>query len=515
MAMSYGNENRAPSGKFGHFFSLERLAWAIIGISTVDVLFLVFAIGVPIARANSMLSGDGDLARHLRVGGDILNMGGLFFTDPYSWTMGGQPFVPYEWGSEVLVALANMIGGLPAVLVLTGLVVAFTNLLVVFFLRRSGVDPLFAVLAGLAAAMVGALHWRARPHIWSPLGALATIWLLERGNMRRVWLFFPLFVIWVNLHGGFIFGLGLVALYLAGDLVECLFSAEKQHWLSRAKYHSAALIVAFIGSCVNPTGLSIFSHVTGYFGKKFLVDTTQEYQSPDFHVLAVQLFLGLLLLVVLALAINVKRPSWPHLLLIVVNLAFSLYSVRNIPLFVVTALPIVVIGFDEMWRKPAITRHYASIIAEIEQRGLVGLWSVIGAILMVYVAFNHGMIGSVQLLPTQFVTSDFPVAAVEAAKTADLKGKLFNDFAWGGYILYAWPEQKVFIDGQTDFYGEELTREYAKIRDLGKDWRDELLRREINLVVIRTESILARELPREPGWKIWYEDKTATILTHE
>jgi len=136
---------------------------ALLVISTVDLLFLILAIGLPLARAKSMLSGDGDLGRHLRVGQDILQGGALFFADRYSWTMGGQPFVPYEWGSEVLVALANAAGGLPAVLVFTGLIIALTNALLVVFLRRSGVTPLLAFLTGVLAAVMGSVHWRARP----------------------------------------------------------------------------------------------------------------------------------------------------------------------------------------------------------------------------------------------------------------------------------------------------------------------------------------------------------------
>ncbi|HEU4762925.1 MAG TPA: hypothetical protein VFS74_11440, partial [Gemmatimonadales bacterium] len=57
-----------------------------------------------VLRGWQMINTDGDLGRHLRVGREILAHG-LFFTDKFSWTMQGKPFVPYEWGSEVLFAL--------------------------------------------------------------------------------------------------------------------------------------------------------------------------------------------------------------------------------------------------------------------------------------------------------------------------------------------------------------------------------------------------------------------------
>jgi len=64
-----------------------------------------------------------------------------------------------------------------------------------------------------------------------PLGGLLTLWLLERISYRRVWLFASLFVACANLHGGFIYGIILVGLYLAGDLLELVPAADRALWL--------------------------------------------------------------------------------------------------------------------------------------------------------------------------------------------------------------------------------------------------------------------------------------------
>jgi hypothetical protein len=93
-----------------------------------------------------------------------------------------------------------------------------------------------------------------------------------------------------------------------------------------------------------------------------------------------------------------------------------------------------------------------------------------------------------------------------------LRGRLFTTFTWGGYQLYAWPEQKVFIDGGTDFYGEELLGEYLDIWTLRPGWRERLARWDITLAILPPQSPLAGELGREPGWSESYRDSTAIVL---
>ena len=89
---------------------------------------------------------------------------------------------------------------------------------------------------------------------------------------------------------------------------------------------------------------------------------------------------------------------------------------------------------------------------------------------------------------------------------------MFNNFIWGGYLLHEWPEQRVFIDGGTDHYGEELFNEYIQVWNLEPGWRDVLRRRGIDLALIPPGSRLAHELVDGPGLDGWYCDSTAVIL---
>ena len=87
-----------------------------------------------------------------------------------------------------------------------------------------------------------------------------------------------------------------------------------------------------------------------------------------------------------------------------------------------------------------------------------------------------------------------------------------NYFPWGGYLLFRlWPEYRVFIDGQTDFYGEDLTRTYEKILTLDEGWKFWLDKYQINWVIFPQDSRLIMALRQDPGWECLYEDHLATI----
>jgi hypothetical protein len=79
-------------------------------------------------------------------------------------------------------------------------------------------------------------------------------------------------------------------------------------------------------------------------------------------------------------------------------------------------------------------------------------------------------------------------------------------------LLHQWPEQKVFIDGGTDHYGEKLFAEYIQVWNLDPGWREVMDGSKSDMALIPPASRLAEELVRDQGWGQWYCDSTAVIL---
>src|SRR5512143_1997705 len=136
----------------------------------------------------TMMSGDGDLGRHLTVGSIILDTGQIPNRDLFSHTMAGAPLVPKEWMSVLLFALAHRIAGFDGVALLTALILAATFALVTAGLRSMGVRAPIALAGGALASLVGAIHALPRPHIFTWLMFSLFLLILERyrrsGNLR-------------------------------------------------------------------------------------------------------------------------------------------------------------------------------------------------------------------------------------------------------------------------------------------------------------------------------------------
>lgn len=483
-------------------------------ISIVDMVFLVLALGIPLGLAKFVLNSDGDLPRHLRMGAYILH-GGPYQVDPFSFTRTGQPLVLFEWLSEVFFALAHAVGGLAAVAIATGLVLALAYTIIAMFLLRSGVDPLLAYLAALAAAFWGLPHWLARPHIMTLLFEALLLVLLERG--RRLWPYFLLFVLWANFHGGFVLGLALTGAYAAGAFLEWWVapagSADRARWLARARTYALGLGLALVGSCVNPLGPGLLWKVRETLGDRFVIDNTFEFQSPDFHSFYGKLLAVAILGILTVLTLRARRLRFPRLAVLLMLIGGALYSVRNVPNFVLFVFPLLALECDEAWRRARIPvfTHVRRVFEEGERLARPGRWAAGAALLLVLLAWQHGRLGSTQLVMNRFDPAKFPVTAVARARAAGLSGHVYAEQTWGGYMLYAWPEQKVFIDGLTSFFGAELSKEYVKVVQMGTGWQEVLRKHDITTALIPSDWPLKDAL-RERGWTTWYSDSTATIL---
>ena len=144
------------------------------------------------------------------------------------------------------------------------------------------------------------------------------------------------------------------------------------------------------------------------------------------------------------------------------------------------------------------------------------VWPVMTALLLTFLLALGGATLDVARRGNRFDPAVFPVQAVDWLEANPLPGRIFNYFTWGGYLLYRmWPEQTVFIDGQTDFYGEALTREYEKVITLADGWQDVLRDYRVDWVLIPSDSRLARAVKGDSGWRVLYEDQTATLLARE
>ena len=461
--------------------------------------------------------------------------------------MQGQPWFAWEWLYDILLGVLHATCGLNGVVWLCALLVAAIFALLFSQLMRRGTGLFLAVVLMLLAEAASMIHLYARPHIVSWLFSLLWFVALEHwehwegwqhgrppGWIR--WLFPASMLLWVNLHGGWLFGIALLGIYACAAFVESwrtpdAFAAIRA--AHRARAMVAAFVVSALATLVNPYGWRLHAHIYRYLGDRYLMNRIDEFRSPDFHGWAERCFAVILVLSLIAFAKSRKNLRLSHLLVVLLAAYAGFYSSRNIPvssmLLVLIAGPMLWEGFAALADKPGAwqwLREGASRISdfsdrmgsqEIELRG--HLWPVASAVLALAICLQGGRLGSRQLIQAQFDPRRVPVAAVnflqrENVEEPPVTEPVFSTDAWGGYLIYRmYPERKVVIDDRHDLYGAGRIRQYLILTGAEQGWQSVLGEWKIRMALLPADSTLAnllRELPRD--WRVAYEDKVAVVF---
>jgi hypothetical protein len=343
------------------------------------------------------------------------------------------------------------------------------------------------------------------------------IWLIWLENMRlgkhQRWYLFPLsMLLWANLHGAFIAGLLLWGCYFFGLLI-----ARQPTWTQLKPYFWAGGSSLGV-TLLNPDGFGIWKTGLGFLSNKYLVSHTAEYLPPDFQASAFWPFLGLIFASLVILALSKKRIEVPHLFVIGGWTVLGLYSARNIPLYAVTAMPLLSSVCGEILLDMQYRRGIKRILTfdeglqEIQSKIRGGVWAI-ASIVLVVVGFASGKNLDYKNEGNQFQEGIFPVNAVNWIEENQPSGNGFNYFPWGGYLLYRlWPDRLVFIDGQTDFYGEDLTRQYEEVITAGNDWEEILAEYKVDWILIPSGTHMEDVLLESKGWQTSYKDNTSIIF---
>ncbi|MFZ0276603.1 MAG: hypothetical protein WA254_19265 [Candidatus Sulfotelmatobacter sp.] len=535
-----------------------RPAWLRRVVPSVgDLIFAALLGSLTFTTLSVRLLGDAGIGWHIRTGQMILATHATPRVDPFSATLSGHAWFAWEWLYDLLVGWLDRTAGLNGVVLLTALVIATVFAWTYRLLLRRGTNILLALLLVLLAASAAMIHFLARPHVVSWLFTVAWFWILDSSerrcwasdsesfatsdtNPRRVsmlWLLPPLMLVWVNVHGGFLVGFVLLAIYWCsaawqwlkptGDGLDDVLRKIRAGRLVRVLTLTG--ILSGLATLVNPYGFQLHIHIYRYLTDRFLMDHINEFQSPNFHYVAQKCFAGLLLLTLVALAVKKREAGQARAsqALVVLFAVYSgLYASRNIP--VSSLLVILVIGpwlSEAMgkfrarrpgWRGFASPQFLQRMEAvEFSLRG--HLWPLAMVVFTCWIAAHGGKLGAKPLMDAHFDAKRFPVAAVnylEAQdKDKDVQGPLVAPDDWGGYLIYRlYPRVRMVIDDRHDFYGEEFLKSYLKIVNLGPGWEDFLQQSHARCVVVPKDSALANILAETAGWKAIYSDDVATAF---
>ena len=379
-----------------------------------------------------------DLFWHLSAGRWMLENRALPRADFLSFTAAGRPWVDFEWLSQLLFTAAHALGGMTALWLLKGLLLAASGTLLERTLARRGCTPLLRA-AGLALWSAGMLaDSDIRPDLFSLLFVGAIIYAGESGLLRwptpRVLAgILALFALWPDLHGGFPLGWFLLFCY----------ALPEGSWLS--------LLVSVPATLLNPYGAGpwrvvlLHSSQSSDLSKIILEWKSLGFSNPMYW--PIWGLLGLTAAAVVCLIAARRRSSWPLLAATMVLGLATLRHERLCPYFTVCAAALLpLLARDLGWEDSAWVRRTAAA------------WATASVLFLGWLA------------PRLVWTARFNYKFVPRAAADFMAGqrrvlaplRLYNQWEWGGYLGWRLrPWYRIYWDGRYIFQKELASADRA------------------------------------------------------
>ncbi|HSL43961.1 MAG TPA: hypothetical protein VK897_11060 [Anaerolineales bacterium] len=494
------------------------MKWIRFFLPRIEYILLLAVFWGIVAGGPRILNLDGDLPRHILTGNLILQTQRVETTDVFSFRTVGYPSFAHEWLSQIVFAVAFNLLGLDGVVLLTALVIMLTwGIVYRQAIRKSNsfLITLLMVALGIAA---GQIHVLPRPHIFSYL--LIVIWMtlldhLEEQTSRSWWLLPLVMLLWVNMHGMFVLGIGILIIYLIGGFL----GHPSRAWFTAPKTKPLLLGAGFslLATFMSPSGPKVWEAIASLGSNAYITSKIPEYQSANFHLPETWPFILLLLLTIIGLARATEKTSWTEILLIAAFTGLALYSSRMIPLFAIVIGPSAARATANWVRNDFPDSQFWKVDANVFKINSTSngwLWMLAGVLLAAVFLRSGGTLDP-EDRGNVFDNRFFPVEAVSWLEAHPQDGHVFNEFDWGGYLLLRlWPSQQIFMDGHTHIYGETLTREYEQVITLSDGWQEILEKYDVNWVIMRKNAPLIDALLASGNWELAYEDMTAVVLVH-
>ena len=437
---------------------------------------------------------DPDTMWQVTVGQWILDHHAVPETDVFSFTMRGQPWISTQWLAQVVFAKSYALFGWSGPVVVSAAAIAATFALFTKFLNRHLSES--TTLVFFAAALVLTVgHLLARPHVLAMPVMVAWVCGLiaaaDRRDAPSFWLL-PLMVLWSNLHGGFVFGLVLIAPIALDALVAAKANARRSLVLRWAAFGVAALIA----SCCNPYGWNALLAAQKILSLGGALPLIMEWRAADFSSVG-PLEICLLLGLGLALWRGIRLP--PLRIVLLLGLLHMALSQGRAGEMLALLAPLALaaplagqIGGNEVLHSRAAPPARGVLFAGL-------------AVLVMAGTFAYASVHRFEPHP-----HSAPVAAVAELKKLNLE-RVFNDYDFGGYLIANGVAP--FIDGRTELYGEKFFVDHNAASGLmePENLFQLLEQYRIEATLMRTQSAATKLLDHIDGWQKVYADDIATI----
>ena len=469
-----------------------------------NIITMMFLVAVVLAFKAFV---DTDLPGHLAYGLDHLATGRLARTDPYSYTAQGAPWINHEWAFELLIAVVYSVSGTVGLLLLQAVAWTATGALTLRLAMRQTNDARAAAILFLSYLALSYSSVSIRPQLFTYLAFALLLTLMDAAYRKPLILLWavPLMGLWVNFHGGFLAGYGVLGAYAAGLGIDVMRGKATP---AHAKIAVLVTALAGVATLLNPYGLELHRWLLWS-----LVEPNQnvtEWQPAGLNDAGVILALAVVLAAAAFWRSGLRAQRLAYLLPLAATAWLSFQHTRHMPFFVMlvcAAVPLTAI---------LPTRAAPSLTRKQHRR----LQVLMAGIVINTVALRIGFGLSLKIETDPQIA--WPTGAIQyvdslivANRSAPPRQALIP-FDWAQLAIWRWyPHVRVHYDGRhRTVYPLEVEQEHWRFLGLEEgEWTGALA--DADLVMVRAGRPSDATMGRMPSWGLAYRDSIAAVYLRD
>lgn len=457
---------------------------------------------------------DFDLWARLAVGSIFFQTGSVLTKDIFSYLPTKDLWVDHEWGSGVIFYGFSKIMGNEGIFAVKALALLVIFLFIVKTIeRKTSRPPGIFYMMFLGFALLPGIGGLVRCQIFTYLFFTAWLYLLERlkdNENKFIWLFPVSMLLWANLHGGFLAGIGLVSLYAIGE------SLNRKNPL---KYFGI-LILIVPATLINPYGLELWRFITHavFLPRPYITEWEPISLSGPYHDflgMKIHILVGFFVFAFLTVMVGLNKfrerttPDWTKILLVMTLLYIGIRNQRHTQFFTLAVSALFYDDFVKLWNPLSAGIHlrlktkYDQFWAALQQN-----W---GYLLLAVIVMS-----SVPTLPHRVVVDPrvYPVGSFEFIRQNRLFGNLATTYNWGSYAFWKlYPQCKVMIDGRyEEVYPQDVYLMAMQLSEHTVHWQEILTKYPTDILVLPKHRYTPADLAVLTDWQIVYTDMVSAVL---
>lgn len=442
---------------------------------------------------------DTDVWFHMKAGQVISETGRFIYKDIFSFTAAGRDWLYHEWLFGVISYYVYSIFGINGLILGKAILLTLTFVIIYNCMRLRGANPYLSFFILFIAVLAARFRFTERPHVFKFLFVAAFIYLLDLYRLKdkkHLWPLPFLQLLWTNIHGSFILGPAIIAIYLFTSAV-----SGKRHEI---RILTTIFILTSLATILNPYGIELLSFSLGFGEKKVLSSITE--WSPT----TLQSFGGafgfLFITGSASFILKYRRIEIVDVLVFSMFAYLSTNAIRFTALFSLAIAPIIAGNIQYL----ASTLRYS----HVKKWSLVILSLIIIGYLSINELRRHWI-----LVFGLGQGGAFSEKAVDFIKKHPIDGNMYNSYVLGGYLIWSlYPERKVFVDGRAEIYDKEFQEAFISGSSMNK-WSEAIDKYGISYAVIAYHSKgldpIGKEISIEPQWVLIYWDGATRIYVRD